>query len=371
MNRSNSFPALWLLIATSALSCSPQTPPRPKVAVTVASVSLRDMAHEISASGTVEAWQSASVQAQVAGIIQRVAFKAGDQVQAGQVLFQIDSRPYHAELERLQGVLARDAAQARNAVAEARRADELFAKSLISQAEQEQKRSAAAALEATVRSDSGSLRAARINFENTTVRAPIPGRTGEVLIKEGNLVKSSDIGNPLVTINQTHPIRVRFTLPERDLPLVLRRRASGVPVHIHPQGDDSTSIPGTLSFVDNGVDPATGTILLKADVQNPGGMLWPGEFVGVSLIMSVSPNAQVVPAIAVNPGPSGTYVYVIGPDSVASLRPVKVSMTEGAWSVISDGLKPGEQVVTDGQLRLSPGARVVIKGADPGARPRP
>ncbi len=342
--------------------------PRPlRVAVAVAPVERRAMPLEIVATGTVEPVQSAGVGAQVGGVLRRIAFREGQDVAAGQVLFELDPRPFRAALEEAQGELERNLALWRTARLEAERADRLLAESLISPAEHDQAIAAAEAVHAAVRADSGTVAKARLDLEFASVRAPIAGRTGAVEVHVGDLVRAS-AAEPLVTINQVRPIRARFTVAQDRIPLVQRYRA-GAPRVVARVPGDSTAVAGRLAFVDNAVDPTTGTLLLKGEFPNADGHLWPGQFVELRLVLTVEPDALVVPAAAVVTGQQGTYVYVLAADSTAAPRPVAVARADEVHAVIAAGLKPGETVVTDGQFRIAPGAKVLVRGAGQGARP--
>jgi multidrug efflux system membrane fusion protein len=310
-------------------------------------------------------------------MLQHVRFAEGQEVAAGQVLFQIDPRPFAAALQQAQANLARDVAQAENAVRDAARYRSLAQDKSVTEADYQQRQASADALTATVQADSAALAVARLNLEYATIRAPISGRTGSLLVHEGNLVHPSDAA-PLVTINQLRPILVRFSVAARQLPDLQRRRGRALEVSVRtPQ--DSAAIDGVLSFVDNHVDSATGTVQLKGRFPNGDGRLWPGEFVNVTLVLEVEADALVIPAQAVLNAQQGTFVFVVDPDGTAKQQPVTVRRTVDTLAVIA-GLQPGTLVVTDGQLQLTPNSRVEIRAgprteADPpgttgaGARP--
>ena len=344
-----------------------QRPRAPRVAVAVAKVERRAMPLEIVTTGTVEPVQSASVSAQVSGVLRRIAFREGQDVAAGQVLFELDPRPFQAALEQASGALARDLAQWRSARLEAERADRLLAEDLISAADHDRAVAAADALRAAVQADSGTVARARLDLEFAGVRAPIAGRTGAVEVHVGDLVRASAT-EPLVTINQVRPIRARFTVAQDRIPLLQRYRDGALRVRALVPGD-SVAAEGRLVFVDNAVDPATGTLLLRGEFPNADGRLWPGQFVELRLVLAIEPDAVVVPAAAVITGQQGAYVYVLAADSTAAPRPVTVARTTETHAVVAAGLEPGETVVTDGQFRISPGAKVLVRGGGPGARP--
>src|SRR3954470_3150808 len=275
-------------------------PPRagtaPRAPVTVARDEHRSLPYELDANGTVEPIRSVSVLPQVGGTIQRVHFAEGDEVSAGQVLFEIDARPYQAALQQAEGALGRDVAQALSASREASRYKELATTNTVTQEDYEAKQSAADAAAAVVRSDSAASAIARLNLEYATVRAPIAGRTGRLLLHEGNVVRAGS--DPLVSIVQMRPILVRFPVPAISLPAIRQRAGQQLAAIAMPARDSASSIQGILSFVDNQVDTSTGTVLLKARFPNRDGGLWPGEFVRITLVLGVQKDAVVVPSQA-------------------------------------------------------------------------
>ena len=360
--------AISLALLATLPGCSASNKPRsPRVAVTVAPVEVRDVPISLLATGTVEAIQSADVGSQVGGVVQHIAIREGQDVAAGQVMIELDARPFRDALELARGNLARDLAQWRSAGLDAERADKLLEQSLISPAEHDRAGAAAAALHGTVRADSATLATARLNLEFASIRAPFTGRAGKLNVHVGDLVKAAT-SEPLVTVNQTRPILARFAISEGDLPKLSRERAAGLPVFARASSGDSVEIEGRLSFVDNAVDPASGTILLKAEFPNRDGRLWPGEFVEVRLVLATQKGVTVVPAPAVTNGQQGTYVYVLNPDSTAATRPVTVLRSDDVIAVIASGLAPGELVVTDGQFRIGPGARLMVRQPAGGKR---
>ena len=322
---------------------------------------------QVTATGSVEPIQTVAVLPQVQGVLLRVRFREGDEVAVGQVLFEIDPRPYEAALQQAKATLARDLVQAANAVLEADRYGALVANASVSKEDYQAKRAAADALIAAALADSAAVAVARLNLEYATIRAPIAGRTGGLQIREGNVVRPTT-STPLVTINQLRPILVRFAVPATQLPALLRPASLGGGaggarrVLARPGRDTAAVLVGDLSFVDNHVDSATGTVLLKGRFPNRDETLWPGEFVDVTLVLAVDSAATVVPAQAVVTGQQGTYVFVVAADGRVSQRPVTVARTVDTLAVIADGVTPGTLVVTDGQLRLTPDARVEIRG---------
>jgi multidrug efflux system membrane fusion protein len=335
-------------------------PPPPPVPVTLAAVERQAVPFELPATGTVEPLQTVSVQPQVSGPIVRVAFREGQDVEKGQVLFQIDPRPFQAALSRAEALLERDKAQEANARQEAARYGELAQQEYVTAQQYDQARTAAAAAAATQAASQAELAEARLNLQYATIRAPIAGRTGSLRVRQGNLVRANE-ATPLVTINQIRPILVRFAVPAVNLPLIRERRGEKLLVRAEPGGGGQAS-EGILTFLDNAVDTATGTIMLKGSFPNQDGALWPGEFVNVRLRLYVDEDALTVPARAVVTGQQGSYVFVVQQDSTAATRPVKVVRQAGDRAVVSGEIEPGQQVVTDGQLRLRQGSKVQVKG---------
>ncbi len=346
------------------IGCGSREARRPsRVPVAVATVETRSVPWEWEATGTVEPVASADVTAQVGGIVTRVAFREGDDVRAGAPLVLLDRRPFAAQVDQAEAVLSRDRAQARNAKLELERAEALARQQVIADSELEDKRTSTDALLANVRADSALLARARLDYANATVRAPISGRTGRLRVHVGDVVRPSDPTNPVVSIHQLRPIRVAFTIPQTDLEALRGERRAGVRVLATTEASDTAWAVGQLAFVDHEVDAATGTVLLKGEFANTDGALWPGAFARVRLRLRDEAGAIVVPAAAVGTSQSGSYSYVLRPDSTVEMRSVKVARTWRGLAVIAFGLRPGEQVVTDGQVRLSPGARATIRPA--------
>jgi multidrug efflux system membrane fusion protein len=349
-----------LLLGLTACA-KPSVPAKQPVAVTVGTSTQGAAPYVVAANGVVEPLQSVAIQSQVSGQLIRVHFKEGDEVTEGQVLFSIDSRPYDAALKQAQAVLARDIAQAENAKRDAERYAALVAKDFVTKSQADQAAASATALAAVVESDRATVSAQRFNLEQATIRAPISGKTGSLLVREGNLVRPGSVP-PLVVINQIRPILVRFAVPDREFPQV-QRYASGKALAaraIHSNGDGS-AVRGSLSFVDNGVDSSTGTVLLKARFDNGDRQLWPGQFVRVELELFSDPAAVLVPSQAVQTSQTGTFVFTIDDKGKAVMRPVTAGRAVGDLTVIEQGLKVGERVVTDGQGKLAPGSKVAIK----------
>src|SRR6266567_1035060 len=307
------------LVMSTLVGCSRKGAGGPsKVPVTVAHAEQRAVPFEIPATGTAEPVQTASVQAQAA---------------------QLDAERYA----------------------------ELVKRDYVTKSDYDAKRAAADALQATLRADSAAVANAALSRDWATIRAPIAGRTGRLLVREGNLVRAQN-PDPLVVINQIHPILVRFAVPEQHLAGIQRYRRNRLPVLVSPSKTDTVLTEGVLSFVDNSVDTTTGTVLLKGEFPNRDNALWPGEFLTVRLQLYVEDSAVVVPSQAVMNGQQGTYLFVVNQDGTARSQPVTVERTAGAYAVIAQGVRAGEEVVTDGQVRLVSGAAVEVKGVAEAAR---
>ncbi len=330
------------------------------VPVVVAKVVRKTAPVELRAIGNVEAYSTVSVKSQVEGQLESAHFREGQDVKKGDLLFTIDRRPFEAALKQAEATLARDVVQATQARADAERHRKLFEQGILSKEQFDQSQANSDALEAAVRADQAAAERARIQLGYCTLRSPLDGRTGSLIVHEGNVVKANDAS--LVVINQITPIYVDFSVPEKFLSEIKRHMATHpLPVTAAIPGQESDLLEGTLSFVDNSVDAATGTIRLKGTFGNPQRRLWPGQFVNVKLELAGQPDAILVPSQAVQTGQQGQFVFVIKPDSTAEVRPVVVDRALEGETVIEKGLRPGEEVVTDGQLRLFPGVRVEIK----------
>jgi multidrug efflux system membrane fusion protein len=325
---------------------------------------------QIGVIGTVEAYSTVAVRAQITGALTSARFKEGDDVKKGQVLFTLDRRPLEAALEQARANLQRDTAQAANAQSQAQRYQDLAARGIATKEQVDTTRTAAAALEATLGADRAAVDNAAVQLQYATIAAPISGRTGALMVHEGNLVRANDT-LPLVVINQVTPIYVSFGIPEARLPELEHYLAQGsVKVEALAPSDAGAASVGRITFVDNTVDPATGTIRVKGTFPNEVRHLWPGQFVNVAVTLTTDPHAIVVPTTAVQTGQQGQYVFVVKPDQTVELRPVTVARTSDNESVIKQGLAAGDTVVTDGQLRLVPGTHVSIKSG-PGSKVAP
>ena len=351
------------LLALAACK-EPQRPPRPAPVVSTMTATKGPLPFIVSANGQIEPNRTVAVQSLVSGMLTRVAIAEGDEVAQGQVLFQIDSRPFRAELDRLQSTLARDQATLVRARGDSVRFAGLAKDGYVTRQQLEQTFAEASALAATVAAGKASLERARLDLENTTIKAPISGRTGQIMLRVGSLVRAQ--ADPaLLTINELQPVLVRFAVPEQAFEEMRRRSGldQALPVNIVPNvGDSSQKITGTLTFIDNAVDRATGTVLLKARVPNADRSLWPGQFVSVGLELSVDQDAITVPSEAVVTTTNGAFVYVVE-EGKAKRVVVKVGRPAGTLVKLDSGLVGGEQVIIEGQNRLQDGAKVELRGS--------
>lgn len=331
------------------------------VPVTVAQVVQKSVPLELDAIGTVEAYKTVTIKPQVNGELVGVQFSEGQDVRAGQVLFTIDRRPFEAALKQAEAQWQRDLAQQQQARVQATRYAALFKEGVVAKEQFDEVQATADALDATVAADKANVENAKVNLDYCTITAPLDGRTGNLLLHQGNLLKANDDGSKLVVINQITPIYVAFSIPEQYLEQIRRYEGSGkLEVKAVIPGEEKNPADGKLSLINNMVDAGTGTITLKGMFANGDKRLWPGQFVNVVLVLADEANRIVVPSQAVQTGQNGQFVFVVKGDSAES-RPVKVVRTQGQESVIESGLAAGEQVVTDGQSRLTPGSKVQIK----------
>jgi multidrug efflux system membrane fusion protein len=331
----------------------------PPVPVTIAKAVARTMPVSFRAIGHVEAIQTVTVRARIGGALQKIWFTEGQMVRAGDTLFTIDPRPYQAALRQAEAQSARDQAQLRQAQADVKRYAGLVKQDFVTKEQYDQIVTNEAALQATVSADQASVDNAHLQLGYCTITSPVDGRTGNLVVKTGNLIKAND--DPLVTINQIRPIYASFSVPAQYLPAIRHNDAD--PIHVTATVPDSAApaAEGTLSFIDNAVDTATSTILLKATFPNQDESLWPGQFVDVNVILGEEPNRIVVPSPAVQTGQEGQYVFIVKADDTVDLRPVKVERMDETDAVIASGVSVGDTVVTDGQLRLVPGAKIEVK----------
>jgi membrane fusion protein, multidrug efflux system len=351
---------LPVLIFAFACSKQPEENSQPlAVPVSVATVIQKNVPVDVRMIGNVEAYTTVSIKAQVNGQLKRAYFREGEEVKKGDLLFTIDPRPYEAALKQAEANLAKDTATAEKARNDASRYAKLYKAEVVSKEQFEQFRSTAESLDAVVQADRAAIENAKVNLGYCTIRSPNSGITGSFLVHEGNVVKENE--TVLVVINQVSPVYVNFSVPEQYLKdIEENRRKNPLKVIAAPPGGKRPS-EGILTFVDNAVDTTTGTIRLKGTFENQEKQLWPGQFVNVVLTLSTQLNALTVPSQAVQAGQQGEYVFVVRPDLTVEPRQVIVNRRINGETVVDKGLKPGETVVTDGQLRLIPGSVVSVK----------
>jgi len=401
MNRKAFCSSVFIVTGLLLLSsCSGEKRERPVVAlpVEVATVVRKTVPVQLRVIGNVQAYSTVTVKSRVAGQIMQVYFKEGDDVKKGELLFMIDPRPFEAALKQAEANLERDLAQVkqaeanlerdraqeRNAEAEANRYKLLFERGVVAQqqydkfrtdwealvATVEANRAARANAEAAVLADRAAIENAKLQLSYCSIHSPMDGRTGSLLLQEGNIIKENDVS--LVVINQITPIYVSFSVPEQYLGEIKKyMRAGNLKVEAIVPNNEGSPYQGFISFVDNAVDTATGTIKLKGTFTNKDRRLWPGQFTNVVLTLTTEPNAIVVPSQTIQTGQQGQYVFIVDPDLTVESRSVVVGRTTDGETVIVKGLTPDEKVVTDGQLRLYPGAKVEIKNSNSAPSPKP
>jgi membrane fusion protein, multidrug efflux system len=371
------FTANWLMAALLLVAgcgrgskdnaASPANPAASAPPVTVAVAQQRPVPIEIDAIGNAQPYRTVQVKSMVDGQIQRVALQQGQDVRAGQILFQLDKRPFQAALDQAEGKLAQDEATAANNKALAARANALLKEGVLATQDVQTTNAQAQASAAAVQADKAAVEQAKVNLGYTDISAPINARAGAVLINLGNLVKANDT-NPLTTLNEIEPIYVAFSIPEAQLAALRARGEKNVKVMAFPPNQQQPS-QGTLSFIDNAVDATTGTIRLMATFPNHDRRLWPGQFVNVTMVLGTDPHAVVVPATAVQAGQDGKFVYVVRNDGTAVATPVKSSRNYQQLAVIDNGVTAGQSVVVDGQARVVPNAKVNVVKTLPTSSP--
>src|SRR5712664_1144191 len=339
----------------------------PAVPVTVALVAQETVPIELRAIGNVEAYSTVALKARVDGQIVEVNFREGAPVKKGDLLFRIDPRPYEAALRQAEANALRDVAARSQARSQDRRYQDLLEKNFVSKEAYAQIRTNAETAEAVAKASQAGLENARLNLEYCTIPSPLDGYVGRVLLQAGNLVKANDV-NPLLVINQVRPVYVNFAVPDQNLPEVRKYMAAGpLRVEVLPTDAGQKRVEGQLIFIVIADAPTTETIRLRAQFDNVDAALWPGQFVNVSVRLYEQVDAIVIPSPAVQNGPQGQYVYVVGPDLVADVRKITVLRTDGERTIVATGLQKGERVVTRGQLRL--GSKTRVQLGKPAAEP--
>jgi membrane fusion protein, multidrug efflux system len=358
------FAILFIMFTFAVMGCSSKESPMPYskmvVAITAEKAVQKTVPVMITAIGTVEAYKSVGIYSQVNGQLQKIHFAEGTDVRKGEPLFTIDPAPFKEKLKQAEQKLAQDQAQLKFYEAEAKRYAFLAEKGAASRSDYEKNQTAAATQEAIVKADRAAVEDARLQLSYCYISAPFDGRTGAHAVKEGAVIKQND--TQLAVINQIAPVNVKFSVPEKQLYEVKKYRAMGtLSVRVSPSRDFRSDVrEGKLTFIDNTVNIDTGMIQMKALFPNADKFLWPGQFVNTAVILTQEPDAVVVPTRSVQISEKEKFVFVVKPDKTVEYRPVEVSRTMDEESVISKGIKAGETVVTDGQLKLRPGATVEI-----------
>ncbi|MFM9967411.1 MAG: efflux RND transporter periplasmic adaptor subunit, partial [Burkholderiales bacterium] len=332
------------------------------VPVNAAVVEQRSMPVKLDAIGNVEAFTAVAIKARVDGQITEVNFREGQEVKQGEILFKIDPGPYSAVLRQAEATAARDRASFQRAKQQDDRYKELLEKNFVSQDGYSQFKTNAETAQAVADASQAVVENAKVQFEYTTIRSPINGFAGKILLQRGNIARAAD-PNPIANINQVRPIYVTFAVPEQRLAEVRSRMGSSLLAvdAVPSDAKDGKRATGKLVFIDNSVDLATGTIKLKAQFDNTDNALWPGQFAQVSMRLYDQSDALVIPAQAVQTGPNGQFVFVVKPDETVEIRPVTIARTDGDMSIVGSGVKKDEKVVTQGQLRLTNGTKVSVK----------
>jgi multidrug efflux system membrane fusion protein len=359
---------VWVALASRKPAKIVKTP---SVPVSVAKVEVRDIPLSISALGAAQAWRSVLIRAQVNGVLDDVPVREGSDVAQGALLAQINPAPYRAALLQAQGALKRDTALLQAARVDLARYQTLAAQDSIARQQFDTQAALVKQDEGLVLIDQGAVAAAQVNVDFCRITAPVSGRVGVRLVDPGNVVSTSDTTG-IISVNQITPIAVTFTIPEGDF-----QRLSDVsngftrPMTVEAASQETGAVLGTgqLSIADNHVDQTTGTVAMKARFPNAAKRLWPGQFVNVRLTLQTLAHAVTVPVTAVNQGPNGAYAYVVGAGDKAAVRPITVLATEDAVAVIKSGLRPGEVVVTDGQMSLKAGSVVMSRPPAPTKKP--
>jgi membrane fusion protein, multidrug efflux system len=355
----------WHYRAAPDALTPPVAAPQPVIPVTVATAERRDVPVYLIGLGTVQAFNTVTVKTRVDGELVKVAFTEGQDVKTGDLLAQIDPRPFQATLDQAVAKKVQDEANLANAKLDLQRFSDLAARNFTPQQQLDTQRSTVTQLEAQIQGDQAAIDSAQTQLDYTTITSPLSGRTGIRLVDQGNIVHATD-ATGLVVVTQLQPISVIFTLPESELAAIRAALAAG-PVRIFAMSrDDNRQLAeGTLAVLDNQISQTTGTMRLKGTFPNQDGTLWPGEFLNIRLLARTSPNVVTVPSGALQRGPNGYYAYLVKPDGTVEARPLEVGQVSNGIAVIDDGVAAGEQIVTAGQYRLQPGARVQVASAIP------
>jgi len=356
-----------LLVCAALAGCSREqknakaSGPPPAVPVGVATVQQRDFPVYLTGLGSVQAFNTVDLKSRIDGQIMQVNFQEGQEVKQGDLLIQIDARPYQVALQTANANLQRDEAQLNNAKVQYERLKALYAGGVIAKQDLDTQEASFGQYEGTIAADRAAVDNAKLNLSYTHITSPINGRIGLRQVDVGNYVQASST-TPMVVITQLHPIAIVFTLPEDQLQAVRQRMKQGtLAVDVYGRDDQTRLSTGKLLTIDNQIDQTTGTAKLKAVFENPENSLWPNQFVNVHLLLETRKDALTMPASAIQRGPQGTFTYVVDAKNTVQVKPVQIALTQGNTVVIESGLQAGDRVVTDGQEKLQPGSRVNVQ----------
>ncbi len=350
----------WQHRATAKIAAATAAAPAPAIPVSVTTAQRRDVPIYLTGLGTVQAFNTVTVKTRVDGELVKVAFTEGQDVKAGDLLAQIDPRPFQAAYDQAVAKKVQDEANLANAKLDLQRFSDLATRSFAPKQQVDTQRASVAQLEAQIQGDQAAIDSAQTQLSYTTITSPLSGRTGIRLVDQGNIVHAADTTG-LVVVTQLQPISVVFTLPESELASVQSALKSG-PVRIFAmdRDNDQQLAEGTIAVLDNQITQTTGTMRIKGTFPNKDGALWPGEYLNIRLLARTEPNVVTVPSSALQRGQNGYYAYVVKPDSTVETRPLKVGQVSEGVAIVDDGVAAGEQVVTAGQYRLQPGAHIEV-----------